>query len=61
MKKISLITLSVATALSGMAQVSVVKDAERALKGTSPDHAAIRTMIKPTLSNPETKENAQAW
>lgn len=61
MKKISLITLSVATALSGMAQVSVVKDAERALKGTSPDHGAIRTMIKPTLSNPETKDNAQAW
>lgn len=61
MKKISILALSLATALSGFAQANVVKDAERALKGASPDYKAIRTMIKPALSNPETKGSAAAW
>ena len=54
MKKISILTLCLATAVCGFAQTDVVKDAERAVKGTSPDHAKIRAAIKPApMQNPK--------
>lgn len=61
MKKISIIALSLLTAVGAMAQANVVKDAERAYKGDKPDRKAIRNMIKPALTNAETEKSAQAW
>ena len=61
MKKISILTLCLATAVCGFAQTDVVKDAERAVKGTSPDHAKIRAAIKPALTDAESKGQAITW
>lgn len=61
MKKISILAMCLATAAFGFAQTAVVKEAERAVKGTSPDHAKIREMIKPALTNAESKGDVLTW
>lgn len=58
MKKISLICLGLATATGVMAQQSLVKEAERAMKDNYPQ--AIQ-QLTPAFTNPETMEDAHTW
>lgn len=61
MKKISLIGLSLFVAFAAVAQTTVVKDVERALKASKPDYAKALVDIKPALTNPETAETMMPW
>lgn len=61
MKKLSILTLTIACGLTAAAQPDVVKEAEHALKSGSVDVATIRSTIAPALTNAETKDNATAW
>lgn len=61
MKKISILGICFFSATMSFAQMSAVKDAERALKDGNPDHAAIRTQIAPALTNEESKNEAITW
>ena len=61
MKKISLIGLSLFVAFAAVAQTTVVKDVERALKAPKPDFAKALVDIKPALTNPETAETMMPW
>lgn len=60
MKKIALLTLGLATAFSGFAQLSVVKDAERAMKADKPAKEVV-SIITPAFENGETATLAQTW
>jgi len=62
MKKLSILALCIAAATVGAnAQMSVVKEAESASKGMSPDYGKALETIKPALTNDETKGLAQTW
>lgn len=54
-------TLSLAVAVPALAQVKSVKQAERIAKDDKPDFAQARSIIQPTLTNPETMNDARAW
>ena len=60
MKKISFLALSLAVAASASAQVSVVKEAERAMKGGE-EAAKVVTIITPAFSDPATAQMAQTY
>lgn len=60
MKKISLLVLSIATAFAATAQVSVLKEAERAMKNGT-EGAKVEEAIKPAFTDPETATMAQTW
>jgi len=57
MKKISLFSLCVLTAVGAMAQESVVKEAERAMK-KDPNLEAVLKIITPAFTDPATKDMA---
>ena len=57
MKKISLLSLCALTAVGAMAQESVVKEAERAMK-KDPNLEAVLKIITPAFEDPATKEMA---
>ena len=61
MKKISLIGLCLFAAFAAVAQTTVVKDVERALKSATPDYVKALADIKPALTNPETAETMMPW
>lgn len=61
MKKIYLFGLALFAGLSAFAQIDVVKEVERELKGGNPDFDAIREKITPALTHPETQNDAKAW
>lgn len=62
MKKL---TITLATALlmaaPAVAQKAVVDEAEKAVKGFTPDFEAAMNKIKPALENEETKGDVRAW
>lgn len=60
MKKFSFLTLALATAFAASAQLTVVKEAERAMKGGQ-EAANVVAIITPALTNPETATLAQTW
>lgn len=61
MKKICLFGLALFAGLSAFAQIEVVKEVERELKGGDPNFDAIREKIAPALTHPETQKDAKAW
>lgn len=61
MKKICLFGLALFAGLSAFAQIDVVKEVERELKGGDPNFDAIREKIAPALAHPETQNDAKAW
>lgn len=61
MKKISILGICLISAATSFAQMSAVKDAERALKSGSADHYAIRNTIAPAMTNDESKGEAMTW
>ncbi len=61
MKKTLLIGLSLMAAMSMTAQMNVVKEVERNLKGSNPNSAQALKDIQPALTNPETAKLAQTW
>ncbi len=61
MKKICLFGLALFAGLSAFAQIEVVKEVERELKGADPNFDAIREKIAPALTHPETQKDAKAW
>jgi tetratricopeptide (TPR) repeat protein len=61
MKKLSILAMCLATAACGFAQTALVKEAERAVKGTTPNHVKIRATIKPALTNAESAGEAITW
>lgn len=63
MKKICVLTLGLLASASVSAQVTLVKEAEKAFKGAD-KYAAYQDAVKkitPAFSDPETKENAQTY
>ena len=60
MKKFSLLALAIVSAFSLSAQMSVVKEAERAMKGSKGAGEVIQIMT-PAFTNPETQGLAQTW
>lgn len=60
MKKICIIALGLATALTAGAQMNVVKEAERAMKANE-EAAKVLTIITPAFSDPETSNLAQTY
>lgn len=63
MKKIFLLLAGVTmVASSAMAQMSLVKEAEKAIGSNNPaELAAALEKLDPALENPESKDNAQTW
>lgn len=61
MKKFSLLGLCLLTLGSVSAQINLVKEVERTIKGDNVDYVAAREQITPALTNDETKNNAQTW
>ncbi len=61
MKKFSLLGLCLLTLGSVSAQINLVKEVERTIKGDNVDYVAAREQIAPALTNDETKNNAQTW
>lgn len=53
--------LSLAVASPALAQIKSVKQAERIAKDDKPNFAQARSIIEPTLTNPETMNDARAW
>lgn len=53
--------LSLAVAVPSMAQMKSVKQAERIAKDDKPDYKMARSIIEPTLTNEETKNETRAW
>lgn len=60
MKKISILGLCLAAGLSAMAQQSVVKEAERAMKDGKSFNEVV-TVMTPAFTNPETQNQAITW
>lgn len=60
MKKISILCLCAMTAVGAMAQESVVKEADRALK-KDPNFDAVLKIITPAFSDPTTKDQAATY
>lgn len=61
MKKISFLSVCLLAGFAASAQADRIKDAEHMLKGYTPDYAGAYTVIQPALTNPETKNNVNAW
>lgn len=61
MKKISLMSVCLLSAAAAVAQVSVVKDAERALKAKIADYPKQVEVLKGAFTNPETAESAYPY
>ncbi|MDE6267708.1 MAG: tetratricopeptide repeat protein [Muribaculaceae bacterium] len=61
MKKVSIVALALTVGIAASAQMSVVKDTERAIKGSTPDYAAALKAIQPALTNPESANEALTW
>lgn len=61
MKKVSIVALALSVGIAASAQMSIVKDTERAIKGSSPDYAAALKAIQPALTNPESANEALTW
>lgn len=61
MKKFSIVALALTVGIAASAQMSVVKDAERAVKGSNPDCAKVLNDLKPAFTNPETANEAITW
>lgn len=60
MKKISILSLCALVSLGAMAQESVIKEAERAMK-KDPNYAAVIKIITPAFSDPTTKDQAVTY
>ncbi|MCX4264037.1 MAG: hypothetical protein OSJ37_04890 [Muribaculaceae bacterium] len=60
MKKFTLFTLALATAMAASAQANVLKDAERAMK-EGKEAKDVVAIITPAFTNPETQNNAQTY
>ncbi len=60
MKKIILLGLGLTCGLSAIAQLTVVKDAEKAMKAKQP-MAKVVEIITPAFTNPETQGEANTW
>ncbi len=60
MKKFCIFALGLATAVAASAQLNVVKDAERAMKGGDEAKKVVE-IITPAFSNPETSQLAQTY
>ncbi|MBD5232584.1 MAG: hypothetical protein HDS65_00230 [Bacteroidales bacterium] len=60
MKKICLLALAVATFLGANAQLSVVKEAERAMKNGEKTSKVVE-IITPAFTNPETSGDVNTW
>ena len=61
MKKISILGVCLLTGLAAMAQVSLVKDVEHTLKGSSPDFQKALNDVQPALTNSETAGTMMPW
>ena len=61
MKKISILGVCLLTGLAAMAQVSLVKDVEHTLKGSSPDFQKGLNDVQPALTNSETAGTMMPW
>lgn len=61
MKRVLLTVALCVAASASFAQTKAVKEAQSIAKGTNPDFAEARTLIKGALENPETKDDAKAW
>lgn len=61
MKKISILGVCLLTGLAAMAQVSLVKDVEHTLKGSSPDFQKALNDVQPALTNSETAGIMMPW
>lgn len=61
MKKVSIVALALSVGIAASAQMSIVKDTERAIKGSSPDYSAALKAIQPALTNPESANEALTW
>ena len=61
MKKIILIGAGILAGLTASAQMSVVKEAEKAMKSTDDSYKPVVEIITPALTNPETAGLAQTW
>ena len=61
MKKLSILGLCLLAVASASAQKSLVKEDEGKAKGFNADYAAARDQLKPALTNPESKDEAQTW
>ncbi len=60
MKKIAIMTMCVAAGFAASAQVTVVKEAERAMKGGQ-EFSKVVEIITPAFDNAETAKMAQTW
>ncbi len=61
MKKIILIGAGILAGLTASAQMSVVKEAEKAMKSSDDNYKPVVELITPALTNPETSGLAQTW
>jgi tetratricopeptide (TPR) repeat protein len=62
MKKIFILSLCLFAAAGTIsAQKSLVKEAEGKSKGYNADYASARKLLKPALTNAESKDDAQTW
>lgn len=61
MKKLVILGLCLMAFAGASAQKSLVKEVEGKAKGYNADFAAARNQLKPALTNPETKDEAQTW
>lgn len=60
MKKLLLVAVAAATAWAASAQMAVLKEAERAMKGGK-DAAEVVKIITPAFTDPETADMAMTW
>ena len=60
MKKISILSLCLLAGLSAAAQKTVVKEAEKAMKGNKP-FTEVVTIITPAFSDPTTDKQAETY
>ncbi len=61
MKKFTILGLSLMVGAAASAQLDIVKDVERTIKGDNVDYAAAKAALQPALTNDETKGLAQTW
>jgi hypothetical protein len=61
MKKLMILALSLSSVGGMFAQEQALKEADRAMKVEVIDHQKVRALIKPTMTDPSTKDNAQTW
>lgn len=61
MKKLTILGICLTVGLAASAQMGLVKDVEAQLKSGNADYQAAFEAIKPALTNPESKDQAQTW